>query len=296
MFQPSPVEREAYRAPSTEAWRLVRWARWLTSPERGEASLPARLGLRAVVAPMTQLTFVSFDLQAFLFLVFHRSPVSVVAHAVFMTTSNLSLMAALRGTGLTIHQRTIDGALVFSVVLLAWYGSVALAARLRGWLVVTAPLVAALYLASAPVAALCRDRLHTSPLWGVLGSAFLVALSHAFEADLPPRTVDPWRWVPLRTYLLAPDVGAGVRALRLVDLTLVLFMGTVSEAWASLRLMPYNWLLMMMRLGYAPTRRAELVDWRERAWATGNPALDYVGSGGGTFLAPPESRRSETIP
>jgi hypothetical protein len=50
--------------------------------------------------------------------------------------------------------------------------------------------------------------------------------------------------------------------------------------------MPYNWLMLMMRLGYAPQRRAQLQDWAERAWATGQPALDFVGSGGGAFLQP----------
>jgi hypothetical protein len=71
-------------------------------------------------------------------------------------------------------------------------------------------------------------------------------------------------------------------------------MGAVSESWASLRLMPYGWLILMMRLGYAPERRAELYEWAERAWATGNPALDFVGTGGGTFLAAPEEARVST--
>jgi hypothetical protein len=69
--------------------------------------------------------------------------------------------------------------------------------------------------------------------------------------------------------------------------------GIVAESWASLRVMHYNWLLVMMRLGYAPARYAELRGWAERAWATGHPALDFVGSGGGTFLAPDETRARE---
>ena len=114
---------------------------------------------------------------------------------------------------------------------------------------------------------------------------------------LPPRTADRWRWVPLRDYLMAPELRPGTRALRLGHLTLISVLGTVAEAWASLRLMPYNWLLLMMRLGYAKERYAELQGWAERAWATGNPALDYVGTGGGTFLtAHAEPARVVTSP
>jgi hypothetical protein len=124
MFQPSPLAAEVYRPPSDEALCLVRHAPWLTSPEQGQAAPAARLWLQLLIAPMTQLTLVSFDLQAFLFLVFHRSRVAV---------------------------------------------------------------------------------------------------------------------------------------------------------------------MFMLRLGYAPERYAELQGWAERAWATGQPALDFVGTGGGTFLAPPSA-------
>jgi hypothetical protein len=146
--------------------------------------------------------------------------------------------------------------------------------------------VALLYAASGPLDALCRDRLLLSPAWGVFLSASLVGLSHASEPLLPPRTVDRWRWVPLREYINGRGLGAGRRLARMLHVVLISVLGIVAEAWAALRLMHYNWLLLMMRLGYAPERYAELEDWTERAWATGQPALDFVGTGGGTFLAP----------
>lgn len=43
------------------------------------------------------------------------------------------------------------------------------------------------------------------------------------------------------------------------------------------------------QVGYAPERHAELQGWAQRAWDTGQPALDFVGHGGGTFLAPPDA-------
>jgi hypothetical protein len=286
MFQPSPLVAEAYHPPSSEARRLVRRAPWLTSPERGEATAAARLSLRVLVAPMTQLTFCSFELQAFLFLVFHRTRVAILGHGLFMTTENLFLMAALREVPLAqTPVGVVSGAPVYAVLLLAWYAGVAWRARLPGWFAVTLPVVALLYAASGPLDALCRDRLLLSPAWGVLLSAFLVAFSHAPEPLLPPRTVDRWRWVPLREYMDGRGLGAGRRLARMLHLVIISVLGIPAEAWAALRLMHYNWLILMMRLGYAPERYAELEDWTERAWATGQPALDFVGTGGGTFLA-----------
>lgn len=289
MFRPSPLEAVVFQPPSGEATRLVRRLGWLTSPERGSSGPLARLALRFLIAPMTQLTFFSFDIQAFLFVIFHSTRTAVLGHALFMTTENLFLLAALRGLPLVeLGGVTIDAGLLYVLFLLLWYGKVAFGARLRGWFALSVPLVAALYALAGPLGALCREQLHLSPLWGVLASAMLVAFSHAAEPLLPPRTVDPFRWVPLREYLLAEELTLGRRVVRLGHVLAISLIGILAESWASLRLMHYNWLLVMMRLGYAPARYAELRGWAERAWATGHPALDFVGSGGGTFLAPDE--------
>jgi len=285
VFQPSPVVAEIYQSPSSEAVRLTRRAAWLASPEGGHSRIWGRLSLSVIIAPMTQLTFFNFDLQAFLFLVFHTSTFAIVGHALFMTSEHLFIMATLRR--IPIGGTPLDAALLYTMVILAWYGIVAFRARLRGWFALTIPLVAVLYFASAPIALLSRMRLHVDPAWGILASAFLIAMSHASEPLLPPRTVDPWRWSPLRDYVSAPGVGRGTRLARLLNLAGILVIGTAAEAWAALRLMPYNWLMLMMHLGYASRRRAELRGWADRAWATGQPALDFVGTGGGTFLAAP---------
>ncbi len=294
MFQPSPVVAEVYQPPSEEARRLLRGAAWLTSPKAGTSGLPARLALQLLIAPMTQLTFFSFDLQAFLFMVFHRRRLAVLGHALFMTTENLFIMAWLRGTTIaTTSIGTWDGGLLHPLLLLTWYGRVAFVARLRGWLAVTVPMLALLYWASGPLAVLCRQSWHVSPAWGVVASALFVALSHGAEHLLPPRTIHPFRWTRLRDYVYAPELGLGTRVLRLLHVAAITVIGTAAEAWASLRLMHYNWLMIMMRLGYAPQRYAELQSWTERAWASGQPALDFVGSGGGTFLTAQEPVSSE---
>lgn len=286
MFQPSPVAAQAYKPPSREVRRLLRRLGWLTSPATGRPTLAARLGLQALISPMTQLTFFSFDLQAFLLLVFHRSRVAMIGHGVFMTTENLFLMALLRQiTVARTPVATIDGGLVYLLVLLVWYGRVAWRARLRGWFALTAPLLVILYLASGVVSAVCRETLQISPAWGIIASAVLVAFSHLAEPLMPPRTAHRWRWMSVREYVLLPELRPATRALRVGHLLVIALLGVIAESWASLRLMHYNWLLVMMRLGYARERYAELQGWSERAWASGNPALDFVGTGGGTFLA-----------
>ena len=72
------------------------------------------------------------------------------------------------------------------------------------------------------------------------------------------------------------------RVLRVASFVLV---GWLDELWASPRLLPYNVLRLMLSMGYAPELRRELDARAREALASGNPALDYVGIGGGSFLA-----------
>ena len=97
--QPGSLPARVFAPPSGEARFLLRRVPWLVSPHEGRPGLVARFLLMVMVAPMTQLTFVSFDLQAFLFLVFHRRWAALLGHGVFMTTENLFILAALRGVG-----------------------------------------------------------------------------------------------------------------------------------------------------------------------------------------------------
>ena len=78
----------------------------------------------------------------------------------------------------------------------------------------------------------------------------------------------------------------GVRALRLA---LQALWGTIDELWASPRLFPYGILEQMWRHGYERERFAELDRMTREALASGDPAIDYVGVGGGTFLRLPRA-------
>ena len=283
-FNDAPPAPEMYAPPSREARFLLRHLPGLVSPPDGKPGRFVGFVLMALVAPMTQLTFVSFNLQAFLFLVFHRKWPALVGHGVFMTTENLFIFAFLRQfVVVQTPLGALDGGLAYGLLLLAWYGVVAWQERLLLWWAVMVPVVGALYLLSGPV--LTQMTALGVPVWsGIFASAFLIAASHAPESALPPRASDPRRWMSIPAFVLAPGLGLLQRLGRAARIPLLLALGTLDECWAAPRLMCYNYLMILMRLGYAPTLARKLHSWCDDAWKSGDPALDYVGTGGGTFL------------
>ena len=161
------------------------------------------------------------------------------------------------------------------------------ATRLALWWLVMVGVVGALLAAACALAGVATTRTLVA---GFVASGAVISLSHAFEPLFPPRAGDPMRWLPVPAYVFGEGgVRHGVatsmkRALRVAAYP---FIGWIDEVWASPRLLPYNVLRAMLGAGYAPALRAALDERARRALASGNPALDYVGIGGGTFLAPP---------
>jgi hypothetical protein len=273
-------DAELFCEPSGEALRLLRWLPSLTSPHDGRGALPWHALRVFLVAPFTQLTFVSFDLQMFLFDVFHTTRVARVGHFAGMVGVNLFALAlAVRESGSPL------GGAVVAALLLAWYAVVARAVRLALWWWVMVMVVAALLVAACALGAVVTPR---ALAVGVAISGAVVSLSHAFEPLFPPRAGDPLRWLSVAEYVWGPTAmrnTAGVVALRALRVASFTLIGWFDEMWAAPRLLPYNVLRLMLRAGYAPTLRATLDDRARRAWASGNPALDFVGVGGGSFLA-----------
>lgn len=275
--EPAALTVELFCPPSAEAVRLRRWLGPLTAPAPGEDSAGWRGVRHLLVAPFTQLTFLSFDLQMFLFDVFHTSPAARVGHGVGMTGVTLF--------GLALVAAASPGASVAAAgLLLAWYAVVAASVRLPRWWAVMLLVVAGLLALAGFLAA-------SVPLgWlvvGCLGSGAVISVSHAFEPYFPPRAGDPLRWLLLREYILGPADRRhpAPRTLgRLARVAGYALVGWVNELWAAPRLLPYNVLRLLLAAGYAPDLAAVLDDRARRAWASGNPALDFVGIGGGAFL------------
>ncbi len=281
-FAHGSPDAELFCEPSDEAHRLLRWLSPLTTPTDGRGALPWRTLRSFLISPFTQLTFVSFDLQMFLFDVFHTTRTARAGHFVGMLGVNLFVLA------LAVHASggALGGAPV-ALALLAWYGAVAWTTRLALWWVAMVAVVGALWVGACALgAALTASALAV----GVGVSGAVVAFSHLPEPLYPPRAGDPLRWLTVGEFIRGPDGArnpATTVALRAVRVSSYVFVGWVSEMWASPRLLPYNVLRLMFRAGYARELSTVLDERARRAWASGNPALDYVGIGGGTFLAPP---------
>lgn len=280
---------QVFVEPSEEAMLLLSWAPgWLGQSPDAPATLSH--GLRnLLVAPLTQFTFLSFNLQYFLFQVFHRTWLARVSHLVGMALLNLFLMAGL--SQLTAGSATwpwggLDGGALYATALLSWYAAISRDARLPLWWLAMVPVVGGLYLASR--AFLVADPLGLSPWLLVLASAAFISLSHVSEPFLPPRAGDPQRWVPVRAFVLGPPQALhppGQILRRALRVFAFLCFGLLQELWAAPRLLPYTILDLLFSLGYAPRRRDALMALTQRAIDSGNPALDFVGIGGGTPLA-----------
>ena len=262
--------------------RLRRWMPGLFAPEDGQGSWGARIVRSALVAPSTQLTFVNFDQQAFLFDVFHTSRAARIGHAVGMSGVNLFAMAA------AIALLGPAAGVTAAGLLLVWYAVVARSAGLPAWWFATVPLVAALLAGAFGVLSLAGPHGAMVGGLGVLASGIVISLSHAMEPLYPPRAGHPSRWMPIGEFVRgasAEERRPGRVVARIARVCLYpLGLGVANEIWASPRLLPYNLLRLMLGWGYAPELRERLDDWAQRALDSGQPALDFVGIGGGSFL------------
>ncbi|MFO0626109.1 MAG: hypothetical protein U0325_10875 [Polyangiales bacterium] len=300
-----PSTVEVFVPPSAEARWLARRFRALLAPPSGVPDRRSRVLGFFVVAPFTQFTLLSWDLQMFLFEVFHTRLSARLGHGLFMPAVNFFVMAALAqlrvGAPPTAHAWTgpsLNGATVYAALLITWYFAVAVRERLLLWWALSAPCTLALALGAdayychhATLDAAQRSFFAPTPLaanpfvW-MWVSALMIMLSHVPEPRLPPRVSDTWRWTSVADFLRGtngrPSV-AGVLS-RGVLLLAQVASGTLNEWWASPRLMPYNLLALMFRAGYQPTRAARTLGFAARAIASGNPAIDFVGVGGGAYL------------
>lgn len=266
-------EARIFLAPSPEAMRLCRRLGWLIAPARGKETRLSRVLGALLVAPFTQLTLFSFDLQAFLYEVFHQRASARIGHFLGMPAVNFFLMAGLARVWPALGT-------AYAALLLVWYGILAHRTRMIGWWLVMVPVVLALcagaHLYHGP-----------NPWLGALASAALIALSHVPEPKLPPRVTGAQGWLSMREYiggLPGERLSARERGARVLSLGVQFVTGTLNELVASPRLMPYGFLMRMFELGYRPHVERRLREHVARALQSGNPAIDYVGTGGGVGL------------
>ena len=215
----------------------------------------------ATVTPSTNVTGLNLPYQAYLDAIFHRTWLARIGHAVCMPIIVTALLGA-------------TSPLIGAVVLAVWWACWGLTWRDAWWGLCSLALAAGL-LGVTSLVPLSRE---TWLVVAVVGS-LLQAASHALE-PLPPRVTRSPDWVPVRSYVFA---GPGVLR-RLGHLAAQVVFGTVDELVASPRLLPVLLLRLLWRTGHDSARRREALDLARRAIASGNPALDYIGTGGSAPL------------
>ncbi len=268
--------------PSRGQLFWLRRAPALFAPALGTGRGAARWWAIATVTPSTNVTGLNLPYQSYLNHVFHRTRLARAGHAVCMPVIVTALLALLY---------PVHGTLPGAVALAAWWAYWAARERDVVWGACAVGLAAAL----CPLA-LALGRLGAAGpsfpaqpwAWLLLGGA-LQAGSHILE-PLPPRVSRSVHWVPPAQYLLGPAGHRnppGTVARRACQLTAQAAFGTVDEIVASPRLLPVLLLELLWLLGHDPERRAAWRALSARAIASGNPALDYIGTGGPTPLRRP---------
>jgi hypothetical protein len=268
--------------PSRGQLFWLRRAPVLFAPALGTGRGLARWWAIATVTPSTNVTGLNLVYQSYLNHVFHRTRLAKAGHAVCMPVIVTALLALLYPVHATIP---------CALALAAWWAYWAVKERDLVWGSFAVTLAAAL----CPLA-LALGRLgavEPSPLaqpwtWLLLAGA-LQAGSHILE-PLPPRVTRSVHWMPPVEYLLGRPGHRnppGTAARRAGQLTAQALFGTVDEIVASPRLLPVLLLELLFLCGYDPARRAAWRTLSAQAIASGNPALDYVGTGGPTPLRAP---------
>ena len=271
---------EIWVEPSPQQWYWARtWPRLFAPRPDQERGVSAWFG-RATVVPSTNLTFLSLQFQSYLNDIFHLRWPSRAVHFVCMPIITVLILAALHPVELGPVRASQLAAVLLAAWWLAWGGREGLV----GWGVVSAAWAGAIYAGGAALAATA-----ISPLPWILGLSFVQAASHAVEPRLPPRVSRSPRWISTGAYLVGSgdaERTLGARAIRVLHLIEISIYGPIDELIASPRLAPIQLLELMWMLGYAPATRTAWKALSARAVASGNPAIDYIGTGGGTTLCP----------
>ncbi|MFO0612309.1 MAG: hypothetical protein U0414_06965 [Polyangiaceae bacterium] len=286
---------------------------WLFAPRDGRGSLFTRAMGMVLVVPLTILTPLSLTYQAYLNRIFHRSITARVGHAALIpVTTWLVMLACASLVGPRPVTHTLDagnvflfnGAAIVAIVLAVYYAVWAILERDVLWGATLVALVFGMWVGAnvqftlthadapdAPFYAAWRTP-HNPWMWMAITSLGQ-ALSHLREPDLPPRLNGTPDWVPLRAYFLGPLSRSDHPATRqsclgrCARMVSHFFFGPLDEWIASPRLLPVYVLEALWGLGHRRDRREAIRALAARSLERGNPALDFIGTGGGRFLESP---------
>lgn len=301
-----PEAGEVWVEPTPEMLWWTRHFGWLIAPAPGRDTWLSRLTQVVLVTPSAHVANMSFAFQQYLYDVFHRTLVARIAHFVCMPIINMMVLvffAQLSWSDDAIGLLAPTAALAATVLLCLWYLVQAAYNRMLLLGVVMVPITLATYAAAmayeetfalppSEATWYAPTPLAFNPLLWMAILSLLQAASHAPEPELPPRASATSHWMPLAVFLLGTSKrrhGPLRVAWRLLRSAAQIVFGAIDEFWASWRLIPINFLEILWRLGYQPQTYARCKGLSRRAIEHGDPAIDFIGTGGGAVIRDPGS-------
>lgn len=272
------LDAEVWVEPTREQWFWVRhFGRWFAPSPEQERGFARYFG-RVFVVPSTNVTNFSLQYQSYLNDIFHLTKTARIAHFTCMPLITALFLCALH----PLRLGALTGDQVGALLIGAWWFSWAVRERLLLWGLVSVGWIVALHRLSVWWTSTGH------PVWlPLVALAFVQAVSHGPEPQLPPRVTGSARWMTFARYLRAED-GSALPTSTVLWRVLTIFetavYGTFDEAIASPRLAPIQLLEVLWLLGYARALSDEWKALSARAAASGQPAIDYIGIGGGATL------------
>jgi len=268
----------------------------------------ARLWHHVTVTPRAHVTFLNATYQIYLNHIFHTTLLARVGHSICIPLNVILLfygLAQFRLAGAPPEAHAFlpfepTAGLLLAGALFAWYASVArrlasplLAVICAAWIAGSSAVGTGLYHLAFTLEPAARTWWMPTPwylaplFWmGVVSS--VQAWSHITEPLVPPRANGTDRWIAVEDYVhgrSSPNESLLRRALRGATVFMGSVWGTIDEWWASAKLLPYFLLEGLWLAGYRRDQREAFRALARRARASGNPALDWVGVGGGRFVS-----------
>lgn len=244
---------------------------------------------------MAHVTFLNLEYQVYLNQVLHTSGGAWLTHLVC-----IPLNVGLLFYALAIHTGSpgslfMNAGLVVLALLAAWYTGMALKLRSGLWAGASLMVLAGLWvlanvcasLAVGAVGAGAELAWYLQPITLIALVSGLQAYSHLFEEHVPPRANFQERWQPVREFIWGDPATTSLRARlqRLAWTPIGGLWGIFDEWWASAKLMPLYLLELLWAMGYRRAQRDYFRGLSLEALASGDPALDWVGVGGGASVA-----------
>lgn len=251
------VAAEVFVPPTPEMRRWAARLNWALAPGSAAGT--------ALVTPIAHVASSSIAFQTYLYAIFHRTLLARVGHTVCMPL----IVAALFGTMFVLHPALGVAA---TAAIGAWYialghanGMPALA-TLGGFVALALGGLGAWWAMAASV-------WWTHPLTAVVMLGLAQAISHSLE-DVPPRVNGTDSWMPVLKFFRQTPLWSSARAAAMLPA------GAMNEIWGSWRLLPILLLDGMWRGGYQRAKSEAHAALVARACDGGNPAIDYIGTGG----------------